>query len=1023
MPPKRGESIERTDEREEFVGKVAEYHEKRGTNFDPEPKVGIRHIDILKLYKRVVDEGGYDLVSDTKAKPLMWRRLAEEFIGKNQYTPAQAFQLKNVYYKNLCAYEISTHWGKEPPPKEILEEVTAKGANVMTRTLENFARPVGREQVSLGDGEGSEANASPEAKTATTPKEEKMEEDPGSGAGRTRGLRQQPPQRALFQPDLTASRQKRGALQQGMHGSPVLTPGGTANGIMNASTLTNGAASSTLASYEPQQSYPLSLKPVITPANNPDFYRNERKRKLEASAGPLAKKYKNIMLPGTGFIGPNIYVRAQMALQSGIPDEEQYALHHLVKISHERGDKYRFDQFPGLAEALVKKVVQVSSLFYDVDWDVTYGDDYSQGADEEVLNGLYGTSDVIQKLRSRIPRITDDNMHETAFASHLNRITEAGLILRNMCMLEENARYLSSHPLIRDYLSIVLDLPQHAQIVELRHYALETAEQVLKYCDIGADDALYHSLLDQLDREDRGAITIALRTISRIAMNLPPPKRLEDVSDEILQRVQDWLMVEDEELRSACLDFLMQYTSFADNVDNLLQALDAEALARQLSRLLFFAAKEHKDAVRPTTRQQDGNNNSDPPAPVPRLSRGIVEQLLHLSEPDRSSEWLRMCFASDPTAELTQISLWQAYQATFGQFHTTHQHLIAGEFIKNVSNTFAGATAQVAGNNKYVIRGIRARKVPVESGVLGSGLTRVSAMAPTEKRERELRKCCWQVQMRLEGQRDPITGFYGPPTTREHECGEWFRHGEDVLRHILATHLQLPSKRLDSAVNGHEEAEGVDKMEIDSKDPLPPRPTSAVSSTSGVGGLTNETAPTITLAKTFDFQAAGQISYYCRWSDCPRSTHDFDDSKAPRAVLLTRHIQTHLPGITTGDGTSKHNNLKPNAKKTNQTPAETIYFTTLQDEKGDAAGVPLGAALVLRNIAKFFPPPQSSASTNGVGAKSADKDDGQAGDGILEVFDEEVRERLFLAMALNRTVKDYVGTVLRAVRAAEERVA
>ena len=30
MPPRRGESIERTDEHEEFVKQVAEYHEKRG---------------------------------------------------------------------------------------------------------------------------------------------------------------------------------------------------------------------------------------------------------------------------------------------------------------------------------------------------------------------------------------------------------------------------------------------------------------------------------------------------------------------------------------------------------------------------------------------------------------------------------------------------------------------------------------------------------------------------------------------------------------------------------------------------------------------------------------------------------------------------------------------------------------------------------------------------------------------------------------------------------------------------------
>ena len=29
-PPRKGESVERTDEHEEFIKKVAEYHEKRG---------------------------------------------------------------------------------------------------------------------------------------------------------------------------------------------------------------------------------------------------------------------------------------------------------------------------------------------------------------------------------------------------------------------------------------------------------------------------------------------------------------------------------------------------------------------------------------------------------------------------------------------------------------------------------------------------------------------------------------------------------------------------------------------------------------------------------------------------------------------------------------------------------------------------------------------------------------------------------------------------------------------------------
>jgi chromatin structure-remodeling complex subunit RSC9 len=959
----------------------------RSTHLDPEPKVGIRHIDLFKLYNRVVEEGGYDLVSDTKAKPLMWRKLAEEFVGRNQYTAAQAFQIKNVYYKNLCAYEISTHWKQEPPPKEILEEVTAKGGNVMGRTKENFVKPLTKEERNLA-GADDEDGTSPEQKTPKPENATDGAEDPGSATGRTtRGLRQAPPQRVLFQPDLTSGRQTRGQVQAS--NSPAPTSGG--NGIMNASSLTNGA-SSTLANYEPSQSYPLSLKPVTTPANNPDFYRNERKRKAEANAGPLAKKYRNIMLPGTGFIGPNIYVRAQLALQSAIPEEEQYALHHLVKISHERGDKYRFDQFPGLAEALVKKVLQVSSLFYDVEWDVSYDDD-TMDADDETLNGLTGTSDVVRKLKSRIPKITEDGILDGPAQSLLNRITEAGLVIRNMCLQHENAQYMIKHPLVRDCIAIVLNLPQHPAIIELQHYALEIAEQLLVWCDLSAQDALYQSLLAQLYGQDRGAIITALKTLSRIAMNLAGAKRLDDVPRDVLRNVQNWLLVEDEELRSACLDFLFQYTSFADNVDHLLHSIDAEVLAQQLSRLLLFGATEQK-TQRSAPRQPEEDRTA---TIVPRLSKSIVENLLKLEEPERSSEWLRMCFIADKDSEMTQISLWQAYQATFAPYSGSHPHLIAGDFIKNVSTTFAGATAQVAGANKYVIKGIRARKVPVDTGMLAGS----KGFADKGK---ELSKCCWRMMIPTDPIRDPITGVQSGPITKEVECLEWFKSGDAMLQHILRDHLQVPQKKADDAS---------DKMVVDS------RPASAIAN--GHNG-THNNAATKTTGEMFDFAAADKTTYRCRWGgSCRRISPEFaTNGKVPRTALFARHIQTHLPD--TNADHSKHN-LKPSSERT---PINIVrlQYDLLVDEKNDLAGIPLGAVLVLRNIAKFMPQPppvevksplmaaRKGRLSNGQSKEQAAKDEGGL---IARVFDDEVRERLFFALAHGKALLPYVGQVLKAI--------
>nr|POE53517.1 chromatin structure-remodeling complex subunit rsc9 [Quercus suber] len=956
------------------------------TTLELEPKIGVRHVDLFTLYKRVVEEGGYDLCSDTKAKPLMWRRLAEEFIGKNQYTAAQAFQIKNVYYKNLCAYEISTHWAKEPPPKEILEDVTAKGGNVMSRTLENFQRPTPREAEGLQNGDTSDG--SPEQKTPG--KEDKLDtDDPGSATGRSsRGLRQQPPQRVLFQPDLKTVRQTR---MQDPAGYASPTPGIGANGLTNPSTFTNGA-SATLASYEPSQSYPLSLRPVVTPANNPEYYRMERRRKAEANAGPLAKKYRHVMLPGTGFVGPNIYVRAQLALQSGIPDEERYALHHLVKISHERGDKYRFDQFPGLADALLQKVLRVSSLFYDVEFDVLY-DDTFEPTDDEVLNGLHATTDIVQRLHDRMPLITNDSTLDAEFIDQLGRITEAALVLRNMAQSDNNAQYLVQQASMRDYLAIVLNLPPHPSIVELQYYALETAEVLVTWYDLDSQDPLYQSLLAQLQRADRGLIISTLKTVARIAMNLMAPKRLDNIPVEVLRKVQAWLLLEDEELRSACLDFLFQYTSFSNNVDHLLRTTDSEALTRQLSSLLLFAAKEH---VEP--RKEKAQEEEDSALPVPRVNRSIVEDLIKLEEPERSSEWLRMCFMSVASSEMTQISLWQAYQSTFAPFSATHPHLIAGDFIKNVSSTFPGATAQVAHANKYVIKGIKSRKTPIDTGTL--------AGSRSVDKGKELHRCNWTVTISADPTKDPLTGVQSGPTTREVTCAEWFRHSDDMLGHILETHLRVPLKAESTS------SADVDRMDIDSHAPAP---------ATAINGHTKGPVKSAMLSERFDFAGAASTTYRCRWANCRRHSAEFEDGKAPRIALLARHIQTHLPD---SDSTRAKHNLKPGATPTSH-GGERPHLLTLVDERGDAAGLPLGAALVLRNIAKFMPRDLPSAKKYGddrnPNNKSTSDTDGE--DLVKKIFNDEVCERLFFALTHARPIHEYVGGVLRALGRNEQAVA
>ncbi|KAI9850205.1 MAG: Chromatin structure-remodeling complex protein rsc9 [Vezdaea acicularis] len=100
-PPtvRRDPSIERTTEYEEFMKNLSEFHELRGTTLEREPRVGARHVDLLRLYNTVVARGGYDKIS---AEKLAWRNLGMEFALGSSNLPALAFNLKSTYYKNLA---------------------------------------------------------------------------------------------------------------------------------------------------------------------------------------------------------------------------------------------------------------------------------------------------------------------------------------------------------------------------------------------------------------------------------------------------------------------------------------------------------------------------------------------------------------------------------------------------------------------------------------------------------------------------------------------------------------------------------------------------------------------------------------------------------------------------------------------------------------------------------------------------------------------------------------------------------
>lgn len=336
-----------------------------------------------------------------------------------------------------------------------------------------------------------------------------------------------------------------------------------------------------------------------------------------------------------------------------------------------------------------------------------------------------------------------------------------------------------------------------------------------------------------------------------------------------------------------------------------------------------------------------------------------------------------MCFQDDPVSEMTQIHLWQSYQGTFLPYASTHPHLIAGDFIKNVSNTFSGASAQVAENHKYVIKGIKPRSMPVDY------------------KGRELIRCRWHSP------NPDVVREYGSIFAHSDgdECGGWFGNSDSLHQHVLATHLRIPRKTRGS------------NTPMDHADPNPPRPSSSPSD-----GL------------AFDYAHVAEIPdavCHCEWSNCVNT------KKAPTPVnfaLLARHIHTHLPDTTDKAGWKKrHHNQQDLADKP-EIAASHVWQRTIVDEANDAAGIPLGCALVLRNIAKAIPrlaqTAAGAAKPNGTSGnaereiaafgKDSDSDGEETGTkGLVRKIFGPSMPKLFEAMAHNAVLKTYVGVVLQ----------
>ncbi|KAK9451692.1 uncharacterized protein V1518DRAFT_409270 [Limtongia smithiae] len=620
--------------------------------------------------------------------------------------------------------------------------------------------------------------------------------------------------------------------------------------------------------------------------------------------------------------------RVALAIRSNIPDEMDWALQSLVRMSFDSPDDLSFTKYPSLAPALLEKLGAVDQ-FASIDACILRLEDGTviEETDDDMGLGL-GSQSVVRK--------------------RLDKVLEAALVLRNATINPDNARVLSMLKVCQVALIKCLSLPERPSLVELRQYALDITESVAFFLrPTSSEDTLFQILIGYLDSDDRGVLIAAMRAVARLVISVEL-NLLQSINPKLISRISALILLDDEELLTVCLDFLYQYTSNSDNIELTADKIDWRDPIQQLIRLLLFQAREWPSVDRPIVPQPFANRQPPPQTP-PLLPLDLITELLQFPEPDRAIRWMRVCFEEDEEADVTQITLWKAYESCFEDYARQGKKLLpAADFIKNVTMAFRQAAAMVVttpnGQQKFIIKGIRPRQMPLSL----KGELYIA--------------CQWDMGA-------------------ETRCSGVFPSVKDLFLHILAVHLPAPlnpsmpigetSGRHDT--NGHANGKlkgepltnapldlvsvNDDKILTPEKQALAPKLDDqmtdgpAILSTVGVATVEpNDSSNSST-------QTTNPDLYFCHWGSCMR----FALNGEPDRYKVAEHVKTHIPDPES-NRPDLPSELKPEgvAESRTLTSLDAINMqkmilvnrSTLVDDRGDATGVPLTAVLILRNIAR-----------------------------------------------------------------------